>query len=196
MKHFWDERYADDEFVYGKMPNAYFKEFIDSSLPGNILLPAEGEGRNALYALQNGWQVNAVDYSEAGKKKALKLAEDHGYQLNYAVADLAEWNEEIEPDAIALLYAHFPSNIRSVIHNKLFTKLKKGGQIVMEAFSTEQLKYNSGGPSNLDLLYSKSILESDFKDLKIEYLEELEVEIQEGEFHKGKAAVVRMIAKK
>lgn len=196
MRHFWDERYANQEYVYGIMPNAFFKEFIDNSRPGNLLLPAEGEGRNALYALQHGWDVTAVDYSDEGRKKAIKLANDNGYELNYSVADLAEWDEEVEPDAIALLYAHFPPNLRSEIHGKLMAKLKRGGKIVMEAFSPKQLQYNSGGPPNLDLLYSKSILESDFQALKIEYLEELEVKIQEGDYHKGKASVVRMIAKK
>jgi hypothetical protein len=70
----WNERYGADEYVYGKEPNGFLKEFIDNHPPGKILLPAEGEGRNAVYAASKGWEVTAFDFSEEGKKKALKLA--------------------------------------------------------------------------------------------------------------------------
>lgn len=196
MREFWDERFAEPDYIYGIMPNAYFKQFIDSSDSGTLLLPAEGEGRNALYALQREWQVHAVDYSEEGRKKAIKLAKDNAFELKYSVADLAEWDEDVKVDAIALLYAHFPPQLRSTIHSKLINKLKPGGTLVMEAFSKEQMQFNSGGPRNLEMLYSKSMLELDFSTLKIEYIEELEVEIDEGEYHKGKASVIRIIAKK
>lgn len=196
MKEFWNERFAEPDYIYGVMPNAYFQQFIDSSDTGTILLPAEGEGRNALYALQSGWQVHAVDYSEEGRKKALKLAKDNDFELKYSVADLAEWNEDVKVDAIALLYAHFPPQLRSAIHSKLISKLKPGGTLVMEAFSREQMQFNSGGPRNLEMLYSKSMLEEDFSTLNVEYIEELNVEINEGEYHKGKASVIRLIAKK
>lgn len=51
---FWNERYSANETVYGDKPNKFFKQFIDTHKPGKILLPAEGEGRNALYAASKG----------------------------------------------------------------------------------------------------------------------------------------------
>jgi len=59
------------------MPNHFFKEELDNVKPGNILLPAEGEGRNAVYAAKLGWNVLAFDDSASGKKKAKKLAEEN-----------------------------------------------------------------------------------------------------------------------
>ena len=57
MKEFWDQRYSDSEYVYGKKPNQFFKEFVDENQPGKILLPAEGEGRNAVYAAKMNYEV-------------------------------------------------------------------------------------------------------------------------------------------
>ena len=73
MKEFWDERYAEPDYVYGKAPNKYFKEKLDEIQRGKILFPAEGEGRNAVYAAKKGWRVSAFDISEKGKEKALNM---------------------------------------------------------------------------------------------------------------------------
>lgn len=70
----WNERYSTDEFAYGEEPNAYFKEQLDKLNAGAILFPAEGEGRNAVFAATRGWRVAAFDISTEGKKKALRLA--------------------------------------------------------------------------------------------------------------------------
>ena len=196
MKNIWDERFATPEYIYGTLPNSFFKQFIDTVKSGTLLLPAEGEGRNALYALQKGWNVTAVDYSVEGRNKALKLARSNGFNLNYVVADLAGWDTVLEVDSIALLYAHFPPETRLNIHIKLASMLLPGGKLLIEAFSKHQLQFDSGGPRNSEMLYSAEILGQDFAGLEIEYLEELVIELDEGGFHQGQAAVVRMIANK
>ena len=75
MKNFWDERYKAKAYVYGKEPNQYFAEKLRELEPGKILLPAEGEGRNAVFAARQGWEVSAFDSSSEGRKKAFLLAE-------------------------------------------------------------------------------------------------------------------------
>ena len=70
-REFWDERYANEEFVYGKLPNKYFKEKIVELSVGKALFAAEGEGRNAVYAATLGWEVTAFDQSLSAKKKAI-----------------------------------------------------------------------------------------------------------------------------
>lgn len=71
---FWNKRYETNDTVYGIEPNEYFKSFIDSHKPGSILLPAEGEGRNAIYAAKRGWKVDAFDFSAVAQQKALLRA--------------------------------------------------------------------------------------------------------------------------
>ena len=75
-EQFWNERYAQKEYVYGKAPNAFFKSVIDQLKPGRLLVPGAGEGRDAVYAATLGWQVDAFDSSETGREKALSLAQE------------------------------------------------------------------------------------------------------------------------
>ena len=89
MQQFWDQRYAANETVFGDQPNKFFKLFIDLHKPGTLLLPAEGEGRNAVYAAQKGWQVDAFDFSEVAREKALDLAKGEKVSIKFELRDIA-----------------------------------------------------------------------------------------------------------
>ena len=84
----WNDRYSNDEFAYGEEPNNYLKEQIEKLEIGTILFPAEGEGRNAIFAAKSGWKVSAFDISEEGKNKALKLAKANNVSIDYQVGEL------------------------------------------------------------------------------------------------------------
>ena len=113
MKQFWDERYSSKAYAYGTEPNAFFKEKLSIIPPGKLLLPAEGEGRNAVFAAMQGWEVTAFDQSKEGKRKALLLAGEKGVKLDYLVGTLEDMAFEAESfDAIGLVYAHFPAELK------------------------------------------------------------------------------------
>ena len=194
---FWDVRYGDSEYAYGTQPNVYFKSFIDSNSPGRILLPGEGEGRNAVYAALKGWEVVAVDQSQAGMDKAKKLAEIYNVNINYQVKELSSFEQDMDTyDAIALIFLHLPPQIREQIHHNLIRFLKPGGLLLIEAFSKAQLGRNTGGPPVIEMLYDEEILRNDLRDLSIlELYEKLEV-YNEGPYHQGEAAVIRTTARK
>ena len=194
---FWDARYGDSEYAYGTQPNVYFKSFIDSNSPGRILLPGEGEGRNAVYAALKGWEVFAVDQSQAGMDKAKKLAEINNVNINYLVKELSSFEQDIDSyDIIALIFLHLPPQIREQIHHKLIRFLKPGGLLLIEAFSKAQHGRNTGGPPVIEMLYDEEILRNDLRDLSIlELYEKLEV-YNEGPYHQGEAAVIRTTARK
>lgn len=198
MKEMWERRYAADEYAYGEEPNAFFKACLDRlPAPGRILLPAEGEGRNAVYAARRGWRVDAFDFSPAGRDKALRLAERHGVHINYEVADYETAHIEPEAyDAVALIFAHTPDSIRRAVHRKLVSALKPGGHLFLEAYSKDQLAYGTGGPPTEALLYTRDDLREDFAALEILELEMLEAEIHEGRYHTGLASVVRLVARR
>lgn len=194
---FWNERYGGEVFAYGTEPNLYLKKFIDTHDPGRILLPGEGEGRNAVYATGKGWEVYAMDQSETGKDKALKLAESKGVTIHYTVADISKAHFDKKfYDVIAWIFVHFPPGDRERLHLESIACLRPGGFILMEAFSKNQLGKKSGGPKEENLLYNKKILGSDFRSLEILELYETNVILDEGPFHQGEAAVVRLIGKK
>jgi SAM-dependent methyltransferase len=196
MKEIWNERYSQKEYIYGRQPNEFLKTYLDNYIPGTILLPAEGEGRNAVYAAQMGWKVYALDFSEEARKKALEWARESQVEINYEIVDLTQWQTQIDTDVIALIYAHFSPDVRQQIHKNLIKNLKPGGTILLEAFSKKQIEYDSGGPSDPDLLYNVDILKTDFEELKIDFVQERIIELSEGRFHQGDASVIRMIAKK
>ncbi|CAA9200567.1 hypothetical protein FLA105534_03142 [Flavobacterium bizetiae] len=198
----WNDRYSSEEFAYGTAPNNYLKEQLEKLKTGSILFPAEGEGRNAVFAAQLGWRVSAFDISAEGKNKALKLAEPNDVAIDYLVGELETLNyQEEQFDAIALIYAHFPAAIKSSIHKTLETYLRKGGVIIFEAFSKKHLEYLAindkvGGPKDIESLFSIEEIQSDFPDYEIIQLEEKEIELNEGLFHNGKGSVIRFVGKK
>ncbi len=196
MKEFWNERYASQEYAYGVEPNDFFKFWIDQQKPGSILLPAEGEGRNAVYAARKGWEVYAFDYSDSGKKKADQLAQEHAVEIHYQVTDAAAFNPGRTFDAIVLIYAHFPPAIRTPFHRKVMDMLKPGGFVVLEAYNKKQLNNDTGGPKNPDFLFDEHILKSEFEGLNILSLENKTLHMEEGLYHKGISDVIRMIAAK
>lgn len=198
MQQFWNERYSKEEMAYGHEPNVFFREQLEKLQPGRLLLPAEGEGRNALYAASKGWDVLAFDFSEAGQAKALALARQQGITIEYQVADAHQFETAPDTlDAVALIYAHFPAVLRLILHRKVVQWLKPGGVLILEAFHPKQLDgYTSGGPTDETMLYTPVMLLQDFEGLEIQLLEEREVELQEGTLHSGKAYVTRLVATK
>jgi len=198
----WDDRYKSEEFAYGEEPNNFLREQIEKLNPSSILFPAEGEGRNAIFAARLGWKVAAFDISAEGKNKALKLAETNNVSIDYQVGELETLDfQEEQFDAIALIYAHFPAAIKSKTHKQLDKLLRKDGIIIFEAFSKKHLEYISknekvGGPKDIESLFSIEEIKADFSNYEIIELEEKEIELNEGLFHNGTGSVIRFIGKK
>ncbi len=199
----WNDRYSKEEFAFGTEPNNYLKEQLEK-LPdvGTILFPAEGEGRNAVFAASLGWTVSAFDISIEGKNKALRLAEAKNVAIDYQVGELQTLMYAAEQfDAIALIYAHFPAEIKSLYHRTFDKYLRTGGFVIFEAFSKNHFEYVSqnpsvGGPKDIASLFSIEELQSDFPQYEIIELVEKEIELNEGLFHVGKGSVIRFVGRK
>lgn len=202
MKEFWDQRYRENAYAYGVEPNTFFKQQIDQLTPQHILMPAEGEGRNAVYAAMKGWQVDAFDISIEGQKKALSLAKDNGVNIHYIVSSVENLPYQTPAfDALGLIYAHFPGTKKSEYHQKLLSYLRPGGIVIFEAFSKKHLEYNSknenvGGPKDLATLCSIEEIKDDFKNFDFLEIKEEEVELHEGLYHNGTGSVIRFVGRK
>ena len=196
MEKFWNERYGQITYVYGKFPNKFFAGQLRKLQKGNILLPAEGEGRNAVYAAVKGWEVTAFDFSEEGQKKAFDLAREYEVEIDYQIQNAIEFSTSEKYDAIALIFAHFAGEDRKTLFDKLDSCLKPGGHLIMEVYSKSQIGRSSGGPKKLDLLYSKNEIKTLFPDIDFTILEETKVILNEGGNHIGEAAVIRAVGMK
>jgi len=193
----WDIRYSGSDYVYGKEPNNFFKECLTTLCPGKLLLPAEGEGRNAVWAAEKGWSVSAFDQSNVGRNKAILLAQERGVSINYTIKSVEEFNPTPEEfDAVALIYLHLPRETRTPFHQKIAACIKPGGRIILEAFTTKQLGYDSGGPRDINLLYTPGYILDDFRDFTFRVGGESEIFLREGAYHSGKASVIRFFGRK
>jgi SAM-dependent methyltransferase len=196
--NFWDERYSSKEYVYGVEPNQFFKQVLNKiPIPGKLLLPGEGEGRNAVYAAKMGWKVDAFDQSSAGKLKALKLAKANNVTINYSIVDLTNFNPQKNfYNCAAIIFVHFDIEVRSLFHKKIINSLKPGGKIILELFSKDQFGKSSGGPQDLKMLSTIDEIKNDFKEMRTILLEEKNIFLNEGDKHSGEASVNRYVGEK
>ena len=197
MKTVWDKRYAGDHFVYGKEPNRFLASELEMRTPGKILLPGEGEGKNAVYAAIKGWEVDAFDQSMVGSKKALGFAREMDVHINYQVCGLDAYIfQEDYYDVVGLTFFHTAPPDRKMLHNLVIRALKPGGVVILEAFHTSQLGNGTGGPQVLEMLFDEKILQEDFFEMDSLYLEALQITLNEGPFHQGSANIVRFTGMK
>lgn len=166
--------------------------------PAKALFPAEGEGRNAVYAATQGFEVEAFDQSEEGKKKAMQLAEINSVKINYTTvsADTISYEKE-SFDLLVMIFAHFPETLRRNLHRQFSSLVKKGGKIILEGFSKEHSKFqdenpNAGGPKHWEMLYDLEELKTDFSDFDFQEAYISETVLNEGAYHQGKASVIRL----
>lgn len=194
---FWDRRYLEEGWAYGTRPNAWLAAQA-RRLPqgGRALVPAAGEGRDAVWLATQGLDVLAVDLSAVGLRKAEHLAAARGVTIQTSVVDLAEWTwPERAFDVVVASFVHLPPGVRAPVHAAMADALAPGGGLVIEAFAPRQLeyreRYGSGGPPDEEMLYAADTLARDFRTLKAVELEETEVVLEEGRYHDGPAFVTR-----
>lgn len=195
----WDERFAEPGFKYGLEPNAFVQQQAAQLAPGSqVLMPGDGEGRNGVWLAQQGHQVTSVDSSAVGLKKASELAAQRGVTLTTKHVDLAHWAPDPGSfDAVIIVFAHLPESFRRDAHRRLAQGLKPGGRLVLEAFHPDQLRYSSGGPKDVTMLYSPGQLSEDFAGLlSPELVWYGEMTLSEGPGHQGPAIVTRWIGNK
>ncbi len=196
-KKMWDERYSQNDLVYGEKPNTYFQKIIDKLNPGKILMPGDGEARNSLYAAKTGWEVTSVDFSSVAIKKAKHYAEHEKVSIEFLNEDLSKYNYPEEYyDAAGVIFFHLQSPEKEIIHENIAKSIKKGGMIIAEVFSNNQLQHGSGGPRNKNALYTIEEIAEYYKDFDHIELLEAQIELKESKFHCGPASVIRLFGKK
>lgn len=190
----WDERYNRDEWVFGTDPNDFLRSVTPHLPPGKALSLGEGEGRNAVFLAEHGWDVTAVDMSRVGLEKAEKLAAERGVRIQPVVADLKVYTVEPEAwDVITLIWIHMPPDLRERVHSMAAQGLRRKGAVVLEAYTPDQLEYGTGGPSDRTMLYRAELLMRDFSCLRPVICAETVREISEGAGHAGQGAVVQFL---
>ena len=195
----WDRRFAAEGFLFGTEPNAWLREHAGIWQPGQrVLSVADGEGRNSVWLAQQGLQVQAFDISPVGVAKARALAAAAGVAVDYAVADVDGWAwPEAAFDGVAAIFVQFADPaMRARLFANMARSLRPGGVLVLQGYTPKQLDYRTGGPSAVENLYTEELLRAAFADWNIEELVAYEDEIAEGMGHKGRSALIGLVARK
>lgn len=195
----WQTRYSTPGYLFGTEPNAFLRAQAHRLEPGQSALAlADGEGRNGVWLASRGLDVLSLDFSPHAQDKARKLAAERGVSLRVEQADLTTW--AWPSDAFDVIAAIFIQAIGPPQRDKLFTDIKRAlkpdGLLLLQGYRPEQLAYRTGGPSEVDRLYPRALLETAFADLAILELREHDSVLHEGTAHEGMSALIDLVAQK
>ena len=193
----WNKRFSKDGYVFGTEPNEWLRRQASVWKAGaRILCVADGEGRNSVWLAKQGHQVEAFDISDVGVAKALGLAQENQVNVDYTVAgcDDFAWQQSQFDGVVAIFVQFADPELRARLFENMVQSLKPGGSILLLGYTPRQLEFGTGGPSVLSHLYTPVMLREAFEALDIQVLEEYETELTEGEGHKGRSAVIGLVA--
>ena len=199
MKAIWDAHYADEAYIFGTAPNVFLAAQQHLLKPGQtVLAVADGEGRNGVWLAQQGLDVLSVDISSIGQAKAKRLAEAKNVHIRFEEADVSHWDwGNARFDVIVAIFIQFAGpDGRAHMFQNIKQALKPGGLLILQGYTPKQLEYKTGGPGQLENLYTKEMLREYFADMEILHLHEHEEFVAEGTKHHGMSALVDMVARK
>ena len=198
-KTHWDNRYANADLLFGAEPATPLKA-IRPKLPsgGRALCVADGEGRNSVWLAQEGFDVTAFDFSDIAVDKARDMARAAGVTVDYNVANVEDWDWDAKPyDLVAAVFVQF---VRAGAQARLFSGLIRavapGGTLYLLGYQPEQVGRGTGGPPDVDHMYTEQLLRQAFDTLEIVHISDWEEDLSEGEAYKGPSALIEMLARK
>jgi SAM-dependent methyltransferase len=195
----WNQRYAVDEYIFGTEPSDILTRHAQYLKAGETALAiADGEGRNGVYLARQGLQVTSFDISPIGIAKAKRLAGQHQAALTILESDINTWDWQPDSfDAVVGIFFQFLDPVaRAKIFAGIITTLKPGGRVFLRGYTPRQHHHKTGGPSEVENLYTPELLLKAFQGFEILHLEEQEVDLNEGPRHTGMSAFVDFIARK
>jgi cyclopropane fatty-acyl-phospholipid synthase-like methyltransferase len=195
----WNQRFGAAEYIFGTAPNAFLASHAALFKPGQrALCVADGEGRNSVWLAGRGLEVSAFDFSPVALDKARRLAAARGVEVRYELAGVYDWRwPEGAFDVVAAIFVQFADPaMRAFMFERMSAALRPGGVLLLEGYTPAQLKYATGGPKQVDQLYTEELLRQSFASLEILELKAYEAELDEGSRHRGMSAVIDLVARK
>lgn len=195
----WNRRFEGAEFLFGTEPNEWLRSHSHHWPVGSrVLSVADGEGRNSVWLARQGLRVEAFDISPVGVAKARALAAREGVDVRYEVADCDgyDWPRG-SLDGVAAIFIQFADPaLRARLFERLIQALRPGGTLVLQGYTPAQLTHRTGGPPQVEHLYTAALLRQAFAALEIIELREYEAEVAEGTGHRGHSALIGLVARR
>jgi len=180
----WDERYAGDDLVWSAEPNRFLVAEVETLPPGRALDLACGEGRNAVWLAERGWDVTGVDFSNVGLDKARRLADARGVSVHWELADVTEFMPAPESFGLVIvMYLHLPEAARGVSFCHAAAAVAAGGTLLVVGHDVTNRSDGWGGPSDAAVLYGPEDVVADLDGLEAVKAERVRrpVETDDGE---------------
>ncbi len=193
----WNTRFGATDYVFGKQPNAFLAAQAHRLRPGmSALCIADGEGRNGVFLAKAGLHVTTFDFSPVGIAKSRALAKETGVTLDQRRSSVADWDWDARQyDVVAAIFVQFVGpQARAAMFDGIVRALKPGGLLLVQGYGPKQLEYATGGPKQLENLYTPALLRKSFAALEIVHLAEHDDLVDEGSGHRGMSALVDMVA--
>jgi SAM-dependent methyltransferase len=195
----WNRRYQAEGYLFGTAPNVWLREHAGVWSAGQrVLCVADGDGRNSVWLARQGLRVEAFDLSDVAVAKARVLAAQAGVAVDFAVADCEgyAWPQGTL-DGIAAIFIQFADpQVRARLFARMVDALAPGGVLVLQGYTPAQLQHKTGGPDRLSHLYTEALLREAFAALDIEVLRDYEADVIEGAGHRGRSALIGLVARK
>lgn len=164
----WDERYAGSERLWSLAPNVFLVDEIADLPPGRALDLAAGEGRNAVWLAEQGWEVTAVDFSAVAADRARDMAAARGVTVEVVVGDVTEWTPPADSfDLVAVFYLHLPPDARRSVLDGARRALRPGGTVLVVGHDLDNLEHGYGGPQDPSILYDPVTIAAELGGLDI-----------------------------
>lgn len=197
----WSQRYRDAgaDYLFGVAPSRFLaahQHLFDAGM--TALSVADGEGRNSVWLAEQGLSVTALEISPVALEKARKLARGRGVEVDFVQADIMAmaWPPATYDFVVAVFIQFVGPDERAVQFARLKEAVGPGGLLLLHGYTPKQIEYKTGGPSAVENLYTADLLRQAFADFEILELREHEDELAEGLGHKGRSALIDLVARK
>lgn len=160
---YYDKVYAENEAPFGTEPDKEVLRILDYKTSGSILDMGAGEGRNALFLAEAGFDVFAEDISRVGIEKIRQNAKENGLTIRAEVKDIRTENFERNFDVMicALVLHNIPKEKALALIGKMKEHTNEDGLNVISAF-TENGDFYRNHPRLTENFYPK---EGELKEL-------------------------------
>lgn len=194
----WDQRFATDDYVFGKAPARFLVEHASYLTPdATALSVADGEGRNSVFMAQKGMQVDALEFAPSALRKAETLAREHGVSVTFQQTDVLNHDWPKTYDLVSGIFIQFVGpDDRKRLFEGMKASVKPGGLIMLHGYMPEQLEHGTGGPRFAENMYTEDGLRADFAGWDILRCHAYEREVDEGRGHSGLSALIDFVARK
>ena len=195
----WNERFSQPGYLFGREPNAFLVQQSARLVPrARLLCVADGEGRNSTWLAARGHEVTAFDLSPVAVNKAQALAAELGVSVEYQISGTDTWAwSAAQYDAVVAIFIQFAAPAqRAALFAGMWQTLKPGGLLLIQGYTPKQLQYRTGGPQQLDHLYTAELLRELLPEAHWLELREHDAVLGEGSAHRGPSALIDAVARK